>query len=422
MSPSPAAAPERHPAALTGWRDALVTVLAGFLAMTVVAAAGLAAAGADDLPDGAFPRVVAAVVVMAAGGSVDVTGSAGFLAGADAGISVLPLSVTLVGALVAGLCLLRPLRHHAVLTGRQLVYRVAWLTVLWLVALTGFTLYARQTFGISTGDGAIGTLGEIFDAAPTVGFRGDLPVTLLFGLLWILGLVALVLSVSRSAPLPARLLRFHAAVRPAASAVVLLLLAYVALGVVAGLVVAVTRGHTAETFAVLLLGLPNLVWMAFTVGFGGAWEGRVDGPFGLPMPKVLDEVLRTPDVSTLDLGTLGDRDGRAWLLAVVAAVLLVAAGIANARRSPVGTRPWQLALRLGVALALATLVVCLLAGVQARFGLSLIGIGEVDGLGGRVELNPLLWRNVGLAFLWGALSGLLGGTLSTPRRGRQDLP
>lgn len=58
--------------------------------MAVVAAAGLYLAGAGDLPGGAFPHVVAAVVVMAAGGQMDVTGGAGFLAGADASLSVLP--------------------------------------------------------------------------------------------------------------------------------------------------------------------------------------------------------------------------------------------------------------------------------------------------------------------------------------------
>lgn len=81
--------PTTAPAA-RAWRDALVAVLAGFAVMAIVASAGLALAGAGSLPDGAFPHVVAAVVLMAAGGSVDVTGGAGFLAGADASLSLLP--------------------------------------------------------------------------------------------------------------------------------------------------------------------------------------------------------------------------------------------------------------------------------------------------------------------------------------------
>ena len=55
-------------------------------------------------------------------------------------------------------------------------------------------------------------------------------VTLGFGLLWLAGVLVLDLLVSRRAPLPARLLRFQESVRPAAFAMVVLLLAYVVLG------------------------------------------------------------------------------------------------------------------------------------------------------------------------------------------------
>lgn len=380
--------------------------------MTAVAAAGLGAAGAGSLPGGAFPHVLAAVVVMAAGGSVEVSGGAGFLAGADAGISVLPLSVSLAGALTAGYCWLRPMRHRAVIGEGELLARAGQLVLLWLALLTCFALFARHTFGISVGDNPLGELGELLDASPTVGFRAELPATLGFGLLWILGLVVLALLVSRRTPLPARLVRFHAAVRPAASATVLLLLAYVVLGVGVGVVVAATRGHPSETFAVVLLGLPNLVWPALTLGLGGSWEGKVEGPFGLPMPQLLDEVLRTPDLSRIDVGSLAEHDGRAWWLVVVAAVLVLGAGFVAAMRSPGAMKPWQHALHLAVALALAVLAICLLGDVQARYGLSLLGIGEVDGLGGQVELRPVLWRTVGLGLLWGAVAGFLGGLLA----------
>ncbi|WP_329388743.1 streptophobe family protein [Streptomyces sp. NBC_01351] len=405
-------------------RDAFLTVLAAFAVMAAVAAAGLACAGAGDLPGGAFPRVVAAVVVMAAGGSVEVTGSAGFLADADASLSVLPLSVSLAGALTAGYCFLRPLHNRAVARPRELLGRAVPLVVLWLLALTGATLLARQTFAIDTGDNPLGELGELLDSSPTVGFEGDLPATLLYGLLWILGLLLVALLVSRRAPLPARLVRFHTALRPAAFATVALLLAYVVLGIGVGIVVAATQGHAGRTFAVILLGLPNLMWLALTLGFGGAWEGKVEGPFGLPMPQLLDQVLRGPDLSTIDVASLAERDARAWWLVVVAAVLLLGTGVLAAVRSPAHVRPWQHALHLGVALGLATLTVCLLVGIQAQFGLSLLGLGDVDGLGGTVELAPVLWRTVGLGLLWGAVAGFLGALLARPlhRRGRVDDP
>ncbi|MGJ0156762.1 streptophobe family protein [Streptomyces sp. CH8.1] len=406
------------------WRDALVTVVAGFAAMTAVAAAGLACAGAGDLPEGAFPHVLAAVVVMAAGGSVEVSGDAGLLAGADASLAVLPLSVSLAGALAAGYCFLRPLHHRAVARPRELAGRAVPLVVLWLLALLAAALLARQDFGISTGDPTVAVIGELLDSEPTIGFRADVPATLLFGLLWILGLLLIALLVSRRAPLPAGLVRFHTAVRPAAFATTLLLLSYVVIGVVVGLVVAATRGDAGRTLAVVLLGLPNLVWIALTLGFGGAWEARVEGAFGLPMPQLLDEVLRDADGAPVDVGSFAARDPRAWWLVVVAAVLLLGTGVLTAVRSPAHVRPWQHALHLGTALALATLAVCLLCRIQAEYGLSLLGIGEVDGLGGELVLNPVLWRTVGLGVLWGAVAGFLGGVLARPlhRRGRVDAP
>ncbi|WP_030730110.1 streptophobe family protein [Streptomyces sp. NRRL S-237] len=422
MSPTPRSSSSGGSA--RAWRDALVAVVAGFVVMAVVAAAGLLCAGAGDLPGGAFPHVVAAVVVMAAGGSLEVSGGAGSLAGAEVSLSVVPLSVSLAGALVTGYLFLRPLHNRAVARPRELLGRALPLVVLWLLALTGAAFLARETFGISTGDSPIGTITELLDSAPTVGFQADLPATLLYGLLWILGLLLIALLVSRRAPLPARLVRFHSALRPAAFATMLLLLAYVVLGIGVGVVVAATQGHADRTLAVILLGLPNLVWLALTLGFGGAWEGNVEGPFGLPMPQLLDQVLRGSDPSRIDVSALAEQDSRAWWLVVVAAVLLLGTGVLAAVRSPAHVRPWQHALHLGVALALATLAVCLLGRIQAQFGLSLLGIGEVDGLNGQVRLDPVLWRNVGLGLLWGAVAGFLGALLARPlhRGGRVDAP
>ncbi len=109
-------------------------------------------------------------------------------------------------------------------------------------------------------------------------------MTLLYGVLWLAGVLVLALLVSRGAPLPARLLRFQESVHQAAYAMVVLLLACVAAGAVVALVVAATRGHVPETFAVIFLGLPNLAWLASPIGLGATWRGRRRGPFGLPMP------------------------------------------------------------------------------------------------------------------------------------------
>lgn len=431
--PSPADRPTGHLG-----RDvalALLTVVVGFLAMGVVAGLGLWAAGAADLPGGtgAFVAVLAAVVVMAAGGQVGLSGSAGDLAGTQAELTAMPLTVTLVGALVTGFCFLRPLRHHAVARTRDLLSLAVPTVLLWLAALAGLSALARHDFPISLGGASqdLGDLGDLFsellDAVnPSVGFRTDLGPTLFYGLLWILGVLVVALLVSRRTPLPARVVRHHAAVRPAASAMLLLVLAYVAVGLVIGIVVAATKGHAAQTLAVLLLGLPNVSWLALGVGIGGSWEGRVEGPFGLPMPQILDHVLRGgnggKDLSTVDLSTLASYDGRAWWLLPIAAVLVLAAAFVAAVRSPARTRLWQHSLHLGIAFPVAMLVVTPLTLVEARFGLSILGIGELESLGGEVVLRPNIWRTVGFALLWGLVAGFLGGLLATPvrRRGEVD--
>ncbi|MGY1577676.1 streptophobe family protein [Streptomyces sp. MN13] len=399
--------------ALRGWVRALAVTLAGALAMAVVAALGLWAAGATDVPDGAYPKVVAATVVTAVGGSVELSGSAGELAGVEGGLTVIPLSVTLVGALVFAAGFLWPLRHRAVAGAGELLGWAARIAVLWLLALLGLALAARHTFTISLGEGAISDIGELFGIEPKVGFTTDVPVTLVFGLLWLAGVLVLALLVSRGAPLPGRLLRFQQSVRPAAYAMVVLLLAYVVLGIVIGLVVAVTRGHAAETLAVILLGVPNLTWLALTIGLGATWDGHVEGPFGLPMPNVLDRVMRSADVSTVNLGTLSEHDGRVWWLVVVDAVLLIAAAFVMAARSPARVRAWQHALHMAVALALTVLMICLVCRIDAAFGLSVLGIGDLGGeLSGELFLHPRLWSALGLALLWGLVTGFLGALLA----------
>ncbi|WP_020126192.1 streptophobe family protein [Streptomyces sp. 303MFCol5.2] len=402
-----------------GWVRAILVALAGLLAMGVVAALGLWAAGAADLPQGAFPRVIAATVVTSVGGTVELSGNAGGLADTQAGLTVIPLSVTLVGALVVGAGFLRPLRHRAVAGAAELAGWAARIAVLWLLGLLGLALAARQTFTISLGDDTLSDLGELFDISPEAGFTTDVPLTLVVGLVWLAGVLVLALLVSPGAPLPPRLLRLHRSVRPAAYAMVLLLLCCVVLGLVVALVVAATRGHAAQTFAVVLLGLPNLAWLAFTIGLGATWNGRVEGPFGLPMPQVLDEVLRSPDDARLNLGTLAEHDSRVWWLLAVDAALLLLAAFVMAAHSPAGTRAWRHAVRMAVALVLTVLMICLVGRVSAHYGLSVLGIGDLGGdLSGELFLRPEVWSALGLAALWGLVAGFLGGLLAGAARRR----
>ncbi|MFI2642202.1 streptophobe family protein [Streptomyces sp. NPDC018610] len=409
-NPAPSPGPPQAPVtARPGWVLALATVLGAMVAMGAVAALGLWAAGAADLPDTAFPRVVVATVVTAVGGSMELSGDAGVLAETHAGVTVMPLSVTLTGALVVGAGFLRPCGRRTVAGARQLAWWAARIAVLWAVALIALAFAARQTFAVDLGDGVLGAIGSLFGAEPEVGFTTDVPLTVAFGLLWLAGVLAIALLAARGAPVPVRLRRPRASVRPVAYAMVVLLLTYVVVGLVVALVTAAVRGHAARTFALVLLGLPNLVWLALTIGLGATWKGRVDGPFGLPVPHLLDEVLRTPDVSTLNLGTLAEHDHRVWWLVTVDAVLLLAAAFLAAARSPARLRLWEHALRMAVALVLTVLLICLSGRISAHYGLSLLGIGDVGGgLSGELLLRPRLWGALGLAALWGLVTGLLG--------------
>ncbi|MDH6128887.1 streptophobe family protein [Kitasatospora sp. GP82] len=402
------------------WGHALATAVAPLAVMTAVAALGLWAAGAASLPEGAFPYVLAATVLLAVGVPLDLTGSAAFVAEAQGGITALPLSVTLVGALVMGAVFVHPLRRHALVRPAELAGRAARTALFWLLLLLLVRQFAQHTFTVPTGDSLLDQLGNIFGAAPTVGFRAAALPTVGIGLLWLCGVLLLTFLIARRAPLPARLLRIHATVRPAGHAVLTLLMVYVVLGLIAGLVSAATDGHPRDTLAVLLLALPNLSWIALGIGLGGSWHGHSAGSIGLPIPEPLASVLqasRTRDV-TLDLSSLGQQDGRSWLLLVLAALLLVLTGIGAAWHSPGRLPLWRHALHLAVAMALAMLVTGLLTGISAEFGLSLLGLNSGAG---SLHLSPDLLLSVPLGALWGAAVGLLGGFLA-PKGGGRNSP
>ncbi|GAA0664770.1 streptophobe family protein [Kitasatospora atroaurantiaca] len=388
--------------------------------MTAVAALGLWFARATTLPAGAFPAVLAALVLMAVGVPVDLTGSAAFVAEAQGGITALPLSVTLVGALVTGAVFLHPLRLHAVVRPGEWAARAARTALLWTGLLLLLRLSAQHSFTVPTGDPLLDELGGLFGAAPTVGFRAPVLPTIGFGLLWIVVVLALALAASRRAPLPPRLLRYQAAVRPAAHAVLTLLLVYVVIALVAGLVSATVDGHPRDTLAVILLALPNLAWIALGVGLGGVWHGHAGGSIGLPMPHPLASVLQTSQARdvTLDLSSLAQQDGRSWLLAVLAAVLLLLAGLGAALHSPADLRLWKYAAHLAVAMAVAMLLIGLLTRISASLGLSLLGLDSTGG----VFLRADLLISVPLAALWGALAGLLGALMARPIRPRSIRP
>ncbi|MCG6497888.1 streptophobe family protein [Kitasatospora sp. A2-31] len=445
MHPEPPTPAPGPPGFLRGWLDALAVVLAGLVAMAAVAALGLWAAGADELPGGGFPSVLAATLALAVGGTVSLDGGAGFFAQVDAGITAMPLSVGLVGALAMVEVFLRQLRFRAVAHGGELLGRVARTAAVWVVALALLTVGAKHTFAVPLGNDLAERIGGLLGVNPEVGFHAEAATTIGLGLLWLLVVLTAAFAVSRRAPLPRSLVPFQQAVRPAAFAMLVVLLAYVAIGLVVGLITAVVHGNARETTAVLLLALPNLVWLAFGVGMGAQWHGHLVGAVGLPVPKPLAEALRAPDgqEATVSLGTLAEQDGRAWWLLPLAAVLLLAAGVLAAYRAPRGVRPWQHAVRLAAAAAVTMLLVGVWTRVYAEYGLSVLGVGVGEGGlgdllgsvlggtnplaglgGGTLVLEPQLWVAVPLAAGWGLVTGFLGALVAARlgRRGEVEPP
>ncbi|SOB79150.1 streptophobe family protein [Streptomyces sp. 1331.2] len=422
------------PGAVRGWLDALAVVLAGLVAMAAVAALGLWLAGADSLPDGGFPAVLAATLALAVGGSVQLDGGAGGFAALDAGISAMPLSVSVAGAVAMAEVFLRQLRFRAVAGGGELLGRIARTAVVWLLALVLLAVVARHTFVVRLGGDLVQSLGGALGLTPEVGFHAEVPTTVGIGFAWLLLVLAAAFAVSRRAPLPSALVRYQLAVRPAAFALWMVLLGYLLIGAVAGVVTAIAHGNARQTMAVVLLALPNLVWLAFGVGLGAEWHGRLVGGLGLPVPKPLAEALRAPQgqQATIDLGTLAEHDARSWWLLPLAAVLLLAAAFLAARRSPRSVRLWQHAVRFALATAVTVLLVGLWTRVDADYGLSVLGVGlGQGGLGdligavlgssnplaslgsGSLTLHPSLWTAVPLAAGWGLLTGVLGALLAT---------
>ncbi|WP_051709584.1 streptophobe family protein [Streptomyces sp. NRRL S-350] len=431
------------PGAVRGWLDALAVVLAGLAAMAAVAALGLWLAGADDLPDGGFPAVLAATLALAVGGAVRIDGGAGGLAALDAGISAMPLTVSVVGAVAMAEVFLRQLRFRAVAGGGELLGRIARTAVVWLLALVLLALGARHSFVVPLGGDLAQALGGALGLTPQVGFHADVPSTVGIGLAWFLLVLAATFAVSRRAPLPRALVGYQLAVRPAAFALWLVLLAYLVIGAVAGVLTAIVHGNARQTLAVLVLALPDLVWLAFGVGLGAQWHGRLSGGLGLPVPEPLADVLRVPEgrQATVDLGTLAEQDPRCWWLLPLAAVLLLAAAFLAARRTPRTVRLWQHAVRFALATAVTVLLVGLWTRMDADYGLSVLGVGlgqgglggllgavlggsnPLAGLGsGSLTLRPSLWTAVPLAAGWGLLTGALGALLATRVRHRGEVP
>ncbi|WP_043685067.1 streptophobe family protein [Streptomyces xylophagus] len=447
------------------WGDALLSAIAAvswaLIGMAGTAALGLHLLGADAT--GSLGPMTAAVVALGAGGSVTPTGdvSAFGLTGAQAttAVTITPLGVSLVGALLLSYFFLRSLRAAGVVIApAELLARVGSVIALFVAMLGGLAWAGHDVITIDgsklgldklTGGGGsgggvnipgIGDIGDIGGLLPgkisdlvkakaAVGFTVDTAPTLLGGLGWSAGILLIALLASRRTPLPRGWEAVHRVVRPAASALVAVLLVAVAAGLAAAAYAAIGDDHPKRIAGAALLGAPNGVWLGIPIGLFVPWDGKATGELAKLLPHPLDQLLSVKSDQPVTLGRLAELDGRVWLLGVAAALMMLLAGVLTAVRTPLGAgakgvdgrgsagagNPGALgfagrcALRLGIVTALTLPLLTWLTDVSVDASLSVLGF---DAFGAGIELHGHLGMALVLGAVWGAGAGGVGALLA----------
>ena len=448
------------------WGDVTLSAIAAvswaLIGMAGTAALGLHLLGADTA--GSLGPMTAAVVALGAGGSVTPSGdvSAFGLTGAEAttAIQITPMGVGLVGALLLSWFFLRSLRGAGVVIApSELLARAGAVVVLFVAMLGGLAWAGHDIITIDgsalgldqvSGGGGLGgitdqlpgglgdiggllpdKIGDLVDAQAAVGFTVDTVPTLLGGTAWAAGILVISLLASRRTPLPRGWETVHRVVRPAASALVTVLLVAVLAGFAAAAYAAIGDEHPKRIAGAALLGAPNGVWLGIPIGLLVPVDGRATGELAKLLPDPVDELLSADSGRPITLGRLAELDGRVWLLGVAAAMAMLLAGVLTATRTPfvrardaaVAGDPGgtdvrgqgalgfagRCALRLGVVTALALPLLVWLTEVSVDASLSVLGF---DAFGAGIELHGQSGMALLLGALWGAGAGAAGALLA----------
>lgn len=282
-----------------------------------------------------------------------------------------------------------------------------------------------------------GKISDLVKAKAAVGFTVDTAPTLLGGLGWSAGILLIALLASRRTPLPRGWEAVHRVVRPAASALVTVLLVAVAAGLAAAAYAAIGDDHPKRIAGAALLGAPNGVWLGIPIGLFVPWDGKATGELAKLLPHPLDQLLSVKSDQPVTLGRLAELDSRVWLLGVAAALMMLLAGVLTGVRTPLGVGAaggsdrggtggrgsalgfaGRCALRLGVVTALTLPLLAWLTDVSVDASLSVLGF---DAFGAGIELHGHLGMALVLGAVWGAGAGFVGGLLAyaTGAAGRQ---
>ena len=247
-------------------------------------------------------------------------------------------------------------------------------------------------------------LADLARAQAHVGFTVDAVKSLVGGACWVLGVLVIAVLASRRTPLPSRPARLHRTVRPAVSALVSVLLVAVVAGCAAAAYAAVGDDHPKRIAGAALLGAPNGAWLGVPLGLFVPWDGTATGALSELLPDPFDELLRGSAEQPVTVGALAELDGRVWLLAVAAGVMMLYAGVlaaARTPRAPGGSATGfavRCGLRLGGVTALALPLLVWLTQVSADASLSVLGF---DAFGGGIELHGRAGVAAALGAAWG---------------------
>ncbi|WP_374773350.1 streptophobe family protein [Streptomyces sp. NBC_01310] len=409
------------------WGDVLLSAVAAvgwsLIVMAGVAAAGLHLLGADAA-GGSLGAMTAALVVLAVGGTVTPTGDVSAFgvtgAGAQTSLDVMPLGVSLAGALVLAWVFLRSLRAGA--GPGETAARVTALTAL-LVATAGGLAWAGHDVVTLDGTAALpktpakveipgigdiggllpDRIGDLIETRTRVGFSVELAPSLAGAGVWVLAVLAVALLVSRRGP--AALARL----RPAASAVGAMLLVAVAAGLASAVWAALGEaaaepGQGRRVLGAALLGAPNGSWLGVLLGLFVPVHGQVTGAPARLLPDPMDDLLAVSTREPVTVARLAEYDERAWLLVAGAALLLLYAGVLAAVRTPGRGIP-GCAARMSAVTGVTLAVLAWLTGLSADASLAVLGVDAVDA---GVELRGDVVYALVLGAVWGAVAGGVG--------------
>ncbi|MER7780462.1 streptophobe family protein [Streptomyces sp. NPDC096191] len=470
-------APLPHPSP-PAWRHALegaLAVVAALVTMAATAWAALTLLGAGTVAP--LSRLVPTLVSLALGGGVtlesatesdgsaDGGGPGGLFGGGGLSLSLAgeaaltPLTLSFLGTAVLAIVFFRPLRRRARPTPAMLWARCGGALATAGVAVPVCAVLARGTarlpesvqdrIGERAGAGRTGGFGGfgggggggLTSALASVNFRTDAVATAFLGLVGVAAVLAVGCLAARRTTLPRPLalggprMKWNAAMSTLTGTAAVLCCLTLAVAVLAGAAALTGREQASRAAGVLLLAGPNLVAVLLTAGMGTSWDAGVRRlrPEGGGMAGMLGAGGQDDTAGgdrSLDLGHWAGAGVPLWVTGLLLALLLLLlAGYVAAARTPARTaredagalldRHTDTALRVGVAVAVATFVLPFLARGSLRIGVSLMG-SEMGGLSAGLGTSPRL--SALTAFAVAALASYGGSRLHGRRARRREHP